>query len=111
MHQPDNWGWKARIGMFIVSSEAVPEAEWWAMMPPGVSVHAARIKAPTPWAKWNGAGCHRAAFGDCGTGNARHDKRFGLRCRFTGEWSETSVPGLSGLVRPERAREGHPILR
>ena len=25
--------WKARIGMFIVSSEPVPEAEWWAMMP------------------------------------------------------------------------------
>ena len=35
-------GWKARIGMFIVSSEPVPEAEWWAMMPSGVSVHAAR---------------------------------------------------------------------
>ncbi len=32
----------ARIGLFIVGSEAVPEAEWWAMAPPGVSVHAAR---------------------------------------------------------------------
>lgn len=52
MMQPDNWGWKARIGMFIVSSEAVPEAEWWAMVPPGVSVHAARVTAPTPWARW-----------------------------------------------------------
>ena len=55
MLQPDNWGWKARIGLFIVSSEAVPEAEWWAMAPPGVSVHAARVKASTPWAKWDDA--------------------------------------------------------
>ncbi len=49
----DHWGWQARLGMFIVSNEAVPEAEWWAMMPQGVSVHAARVKAPTPWAKWS----------------------------------------------------------
>lgn len=48
----DNWGWRARIGLFIVSSEAVPEAEWWAMAPPGVSVHAARISARAPWARW-----------------------------------------------------------
>ena len=27
----DNWGWQARIGMFIVGNEAVPEAEMWAM--------------------------------------------------------------------------------
>ena len=52
MTTTDNWGWKARIGMFIVSSEPVPEAEWWAMMPSGVSVHAARVTAPTPWASW-----------------------------------------------------------
>ncbi len=52
MTTADNWGWKARIGMFIVSSEPVPEAEWWAMMPSGVSVHAARVTAPTPWARW-----------------------------------------------------------
>jgi len=49
----DHWGWKARLGMFIVSTEAVPEAEWWAMMPQGVSVHAARVKALTPWARWS----------------------------------------------------------
>lgn len=49
----DNWGWQARIGMFIVASEAVPEAEWWAMAPEHVSVHAARITSPTPWARWN----------------------------------------------------------
>ncbi len=51
--QPDNWGWSARIGMFIVSNEAVPEAEWWAMTPAGISIHAARITASSPWAKWN----------------------------------------------------------
>lgn len=48
----DNWGWRARIGMFIVGSEAVPEAEWGAMVPPGVSVHAARVTGKTPWAAW-----------------------------------------------------------
>ncbi len=53
MHQPDNWGEAARFGMFIVDAEAVPEAEWWAMAPPGVSVHAARVTASTPWAQWN----------------------------------------------------------
>ncbi len=50
--QKDNWGDKARIGIFIVSSEAVPEAEWNAMAPSGVSIHAARIASPTPWAVW-----------------------------------------------------------
>ena len=48
----DRWGWRARIGMFIVGGEAVPEAEWWAMAPPGVSVHAARVTSATPWARW-----------------------------------------------------------
>lgn len=51
--QRDNWGWKARIGMFIVSNEAVPEAEWWAMAPPDVSIHAARVTASAPWARWS----------------------------------------------------------
>jgi len=40
--------------MFIVGSEAVPEAEWYAMAPPHVSVHAARVTAKAPWAQWNG---------------------------------------------------------
>jgi maleate isomerase len=52
MTQSDNWGWQARIGMFIVGNEAVPEAEWWAMVPPHVSVHAARVTARAPWARW-----------------------------------------------------------
>lgn len=50
--QNDNWGHEARFGLFIVGAEAVPEAEWWAMAPPGVSVHAARVSAPAPWAPW-----------------------------------------------------------
>ena len=48
----DNWGSRARFGMFIVGSEAVPEAEWWAMLPANVSVHAARVSTSTPWARW-----------------------------------------------------------
>jgi maleate isomerase len=50
--QADNWGGAARIGIFIVAREVVPEAEWWAMRPPGVSIHAARVAAPAPWAAW-----------------------------------------------------------
>lgn len=53
MTQRDNWGWRARIGLFIVGNEVVPEAEWWAMAPPGVSLHAARVTAKSPWAQWN----------------------------------------------------------
>ncbi len=52
MTQQDNWGWRARIGLFIVGNEAVPEAEWWAMAPKGVSIHAARVTARAPWAAW-----------------------------------------------------------
>ncbi|MDG1207872.1 MAG: hypothetical protein P8Q48_01375 [Paracoccaceae bacterium] len=49
----DNWGHQARFGVFIVGAEPVPEAEWWAMVPPGVSIHAARLTSKTPWATWN----------------------------------------------------------
>src|SRR5258708_37209149 len=52
MTQRDNWGWQARMGMFIAGTEVVPEAEWWAMVPPNVSVHAARVTARAPWARW-----------------------------------------------------------
>ncbi|MBV8190832.1 MAG: hypothetical protein JO339_26565 [Alphaproteobacteria bacterium] len=48
----DNWGWRARVGLFIVGNEAVPEAEWWAMAPAGVSIHAARVTARAPWLRW-----------------------------------------------------------
>ena len=37
--------------MLIVQDEPIPEAEWWAMAPPGVSIHAARVGAPSPWAR------------------------------------------------------------
>jgi maleate isomerase len=30
----------------------VPEAEWWAMVPPNVLVRAARVTARAPWARW-----------------------------------------------------------
>ena len=50
----DNWGSTARFGIFIVGNEVVPEAEWWAMAPAGVSVHAARVHAAAPWAPWKG---------------------------------------------------------
>ena len=49
---PDNWGHRARFGIFIVGAEVVPEAEWWAMLSPGVSVHASRVTAKAPWATW-----------------------------------------------------------
>jgi len=49
----DNWGSAARIAIFIVGGEAVPEAEWAAMAPDCVSIHAARVSAPAPWASWN----------------------------------------------------------
>lgn len=51
----DNWGDKARLGIFIVGNEAVPEAEWWAMAPTGISIHAARVTAKAPWARWDDA--------------------------------------------------------
>lgn len=52
MDRNDNWGHAARFGIFVVAREVVPEAEWWAMRPDGVSVHAARVTASAPWAPW-----------------------------------------------------------
>lgn len=67
----DNWGAAARFGIFIVGNEAVPEAEWWAMAPPGVSIHAARISAPAPWAVWNDARTAVAPASDLARGAAQ----------------------------------------
>jgi maleate isomerase len=67
----DNWGSTARLGIFIVGSEAVPEAEWWAMAPPAVSVHAARVTAATPWAEWEADGGHAALAPDLERGAAQ----------------------------------------
>jgi maleate isomerase len=36
--------------VLIVADEPIPEAELWAMAPPGVSIHAARVTARAPWA-------------------------------------------------------------
>jgi maleate isomerase len=92
--QRDNWGEIARFGMFIVASEAVPEAEWWAMAPEGVSVHAARISARTPWAKWNADRSAVIPSDDLARG-AAHFAAMRLDAVVTGH-SSSSVLGGSG---------------
>jgi len=47
MWQADGWGSHARIGVLAPHNDVVPEGEFWAMAPPGVSVHAARV--PLGW--------------------------------------------------------------
>jgi len=42
----DCWGWSARIGILVIHNDAVPEAEMWAMAPPGVTLHSARFESP-----------------------------------------------------------------
>lgn len=93
MSGADNWGWKARIGMFIVSSEAVPEAEWWAMAPPGISVHAARVSAPTPWARWDENRDTVALDGDLERG-ARHFAGMRLSAVVVGHSSSSIAGGV-----------------
>lgn len=110
MRQPDNWGWKARIGMFIVGVEAVPEAEWWAMLPSGVSVHAARVTAPIPWAKWTTDGTGVALSDDLERG-AKQFAGMRLSAVVIGhssssigggtDWDEAVVGELSRLVGPD----------
>ena len=110
MTQPDNWGWKARIGMFIVSSEAVPEAEWWAMVPSGVSVHAARVTAPTPWARWADDRTHVELEADLERG-ATQFAAMRLSAVVIGHsssslaggmgWDDAAVKRLQQIVRPE----------
>jgi maleate isomerase len=43
MWQPDGWGWRARIGVLTPHGDIGPEAEFNAMAPDGVSIHAARV--------------------------------------------------------------------
>lgn len=43
MRQPDGWGWRARIGVLTPHGDIGPEAEFRAMAPEGVSIHAARV--------------------------------------------------------------------
>jgi maleate isomerase len=42
----DSWGWRARVGILVIHADPVPEAEIWAMAPPGVTVYAARFVSP-----------------------------------------------------------------
>ena len=109
MHQPDNWGEVARFGMFIVGAEAVPEAEWWAMAPPGVSVHAARVTASTPWAQWNADRSAVVPSDDLARG-AKQFASMRLDAVVTGHTSSSVLGGpgwdaalcawLSGALRP-----------
>ncbi|WP_436494802.1 maleate cis-trans isomerase family protein [Actinokineospora sp. HUAS TT18] len=39
-------GWRARIGVLVIAKDPVPEEEFWAMAPAGVSVHSARFDSP-----------------------------------------------------------------
>lgn len=91
----DNWGWRARFGMFIVSSEAVPEAEWWAMMPPGVSVHASRIDVPAPWATWQDDNQSELTLSDDLARGAGHFASMRLNAVVVGH-SSSSILGGAG---------------
>ncbi|HWM03246.1 MAG TPA: hypothetical protein VNP92_13015 [Actinophytocola sp.] len=42
----DSWGWRARIGLLVIHKDPVPEAEIWAMAPPGVTLYTARFDSP-----------------------------------------------------------------
>jgi maleate isomerase len=105
----DNWGWRARLGMFIVGSEAVPEAEWWAMCPPDVSVHAARITAKAPWATWDRVGQSVELADDLIRG-ARQFAAMQLSAMVVGHssssiiggkgWDEAVVTQLHNIINP-----------
>jgi len=41
--QPDGLGYRARIGLLTPNDDAVPESEFWAMAPEGVSIHVGRV--------------------------------------------------------------------
>ena len=45
--EPDGWGSRARIGMLTPHNDIVPEGEFEAMAPDGVSIHVARV--PLGW--------------------------------------------------------------
>ncbi|WP_027343218.1 maleate cis-trans isomerase family protein [Hamadaea tsunoensis] len=40
------WGWRARLGILVIDTDPVAEAEFWSLAPPGVTVHAARFASP-----------------------------------------------------------------
>ena len=41
--QPDDLGYRARIGLLTPNDDAVPESEFWTLAPEGVSVHVSRV--------------------------------------------------------------------
>ncbi len=104
----DNWGWRARIGMFIVGNEAIPEAEWWAMAPPDVSVHAARVTARAPWLRWRDdrsgvdpeedivRGCRQFAAMELSAVTIGHSSSSLLGGKG---WDEASVASMTPLLR------------
>lgn len=42
------YGWKARIGLIVPSTNTVNEPEFWALAPKGVTIHTARVLATGP---------------------------------------------------------------
>jgi maleate isomerase len=109
MLKDDNWGWRARIGIFIVGNEAIPEAEWWAMAPNGVSVHAARVTASAPWAKWRDNGTEVDLADDLARG-AKQFAAMRLTAATVGHtsssvvggkgWDEATAKSLSAILSP-----------
>ena len=39
----DPYGWKAKIGLIVPSTNTVNEPEFWRMAPPGVTIHTSRV--------------------------------------------------------------------
>jgi len=90
----DNWGWRARLGLFIVSNEAVPEAEWWAMMPPDTSVHAARVTAKAPWATWQDSNRQEVTLADDVMRGAEQFAAMRLNAVVVGHSSSSILGGM-----------------
>lgn len=105
----DNWGWRGRIGLFIVGNEAIPEAEWWAMAPPDVSIHAARVTARAPWLRWRDdrggvepeddivRGCRQFAAMELSAVTVGHSSSSLVGGKG---WDEASVAAMTPLLRP-----------
>ena len=43
MFRSDGWGWRARLGLLVPQADTVPESEFHAIAPDGVSIHATRV--------------------------------------------------------------------
>lgn len=46
MFEPDGWVYRARVGLLVPDNDVGPEAEWSAMVPPGVGAYASRFSFP-----------------------------------------------------------------